>query len=126
LKRVDDFIFVSGTSARRPDDSFEGVRVEADGSIVVDIRKQTRAAFENIRDMLTGVGARLDSLIDVQAYLTDMNDYEGFNDAYAEFFGFDGPTRTTVGVNELPHPHQRLMVRAIAYAPLKYFPEDSP
>jgi len=126
LKRVDDFIFVSGTSARRPDDTFEGVRVEADGSVVVDIRRQTRAVFENIRDMLTGVGAGLESLIDVQAYLTDMNDYEGFNDAYSEFFGFDGPTRTTVGVNELPHPQQRLMVRAIAHAPLKYFQEDCP
>jgi 2-aminomuconate deaminase len=45
-----------------------------------------------------------------------MADYEAFNEAYAEFFGFDGPTRTTVGVSELPHPHQRLMVRVVAYA----------
>ena len=52
----------------------------------------------------------------MQAYLTDMADYEAFNEAYAEFFGFDGPTRTTVGVRELPHPHQRLMVRVVAYA----------
>jgi DNA-binding IclR family transcriptional regulator/enamine deaminase RidA (YjgF/YER057c/UK114 family) len=126
LKRVDDFVFISGTSARRPDDSFEGVRVNPDGSIVVDIRKQTRAVFENIRDMLADLDLGLDSLIDIQAYLTDMGDYEEFNDAYAEFFGFDGPTRTTVGVNELPHPHQKLMVRAIARAPRKIFNEDHP
>jgi len=52
----------------------------------------------------------------VQAYLIDMADYEAFNETYAEFFDFDGPTRTTVAVKELPHPHQRLMVRAVAHA----------
>ena len=124
LKRVDNFIFVSGTSARKSDDTFEGVKLNADGTVLIDIRKQTRTVFENIRDMLMGVGAGLDNLVDIHAYLTDMRDYEGFNAAYAEFFGFDGPTRTTVGVSELPHPHQRLMVRAVAYAPHTHFSED--
>ena len=124
LKRVDSFIFVSGTSARKPDDSFEGVRIDADGSVQVDIRRQTRAVFENIRDMLEGVGSGLHEVVDLHAYLTNMTDYDGFNEAYAEFFGFDGPTRTTVGVNELPHPHQRLMVRAVAFAPNSHFNEE--
>ncbi len=125
LKRVDDFIFVSGTSARKPDDSFEGVRIGADGSVQIDIRKQTRAVFDNIRDMLDGVGSSLADIVDVHAYLTDMRDYDGFNEAYSEYFGFDGPTRTTVGVNELPHPQQRLMVRAVAYAPHSHFEADA-
>jgi 2-aminomuconate deaminase len=126
LKRVDDFIFISGTSARRPDDSFEGVRVHPDGTISFDIRRQTRVVFENIRDMLTSVGAGLDSLIDVHAYLIDMRDYDTFNEAYAEFFGFEGPTRTTVAVSGLPHPHQRLMVRGVAYAPRRDFGKELP
>ena len=70
------------------------------------------------------IGAGLEHVVDVHAYLTDMSDYEGFNEAYSEFFGFDGPTRTTVGVKELPHPHQHLMVRAIAFAPHVHFPKD--
>ena len=125
LKRVGDFVFFSGTSARRPDDTFEGVRIEADGTPVFDIRRQTHVVFENLRNMLVGIGAGLEHLVDIQAYLTDMRDYEDFNDAYAEFFGFSGPTRTTVGVTELPHPHQRLMVRAVAYAPHRHLHEDS-
>jgi DNA-binding IclR family transcriptional regulator len=124
LKRVDNFIFVSGTSARRPDDTFEGVRVNPDGSVHIDIRKQTRVVFDNIRDMLEGVGSGLHDVVDLHAYLTDMADYDGFNEAYSEFFGFDGPARTTVGVNELPHPHQRLMVRAVAFAPNSHFNEE--
>jgi 2-aminomuconate deaminase len=123
LKRVNDFIFISGTSARRPDDTFEGVRADANGGVVIDIRKQTRVVFENISDMLAGVGASLADLVDVQAYLVNMEDYAGFNEAYAELFDFDGPTRTTVGVKELPHPHQGLMVRAIAYSPHSHFDE---
>jgi 2-aminomuconate deaminase len=123
LKRVDNFIFISGTSARRPDDTFEGARIDSSGRVSVDIRKQTRAVFINIRDMLTEVGAGLEDVVDVHAYLTDMSDYEGFNEVYSEFFGFDGPTRTTVGVKELPHPHQHLMVRAVAFAPHAHFHE---
>lgn len=48
------------------------------------------------------------------AFLIDMADHAGFNDAYAEFFDFDGPTRSTVAVRQLPHPHQALMARAVA------------
>lgn len=91
--------------------------VQTDGQVTVDIRLQTRSLFENIRDMLEGIGARLDSLVEVSAYLTDSTDYDGFNAAYAEFFDLDGPVRTTVVVKDLPHPHQRLMVRAVAFVP---------
>ena len=125
LKRVGDFIFVSGTSARRPDDTFEGVRTNPDGGVSLDIRKQTRVVFQNIGDMLASIGGSLADLVDVQAYLINMDDYAGFNDVYAELFGFDGPTRTTVGVKELPHPHQALMVRAIAYSPHSQFEQPS-
>jgi DNA-binding IclR family transcriptional regulator/enamine deaminase RidA (YjgF/YER057c/UK114 family) len=125
LKRVNDFIFVSGTSARRPDDTFEGVRTDANGGVTIDIRRQTRVVFENINDMLTGVGSSLKDLVDVQAYLVDMDDYAGFNEVYSELFDFDGPTRTTIGVKELPHPHQALMVRAVAYSPHSHFEEPA-
>jgi 2-aminomuconate deaminase len=118
LKRVGDFIFISGTSARRPDESFEGAIIQPDGRVSLDIRRQTRIVFANIRDMLESVGASLADLAEVQAYLIDMADYAGFNEAYAEFFDFDGPTRSTVAVRQLPHPHQALMVRAVAFKPL--------
>ena len=41
-KRVGDFIFVSGTSSRLPDNSFAGVDVDAMGTTSLDIRAQTR------------------------------------------------------------------------------------
>ena len=71
--------------------------------------------------MLESVGSGLEDLVDVQAFLLDMADYPAFNDVYAEYFPPDGPTRTTVAVRELPHPHQGLMVRAVAFQPHSHF-----
>ena len=42
LKVANGFAFVSGTSSRRPDDSFDGVEVEAGGGVRLDIRVQAR------------------------------------------------------------------------------------
>ena len=117
LKRVGDFIFISGTTSRRPDDSFEGAS-DVDGQLQIDIRKQAAFVFESISDMLESVGASLKDLVEVQAYLRHIDDYEAFNEVYARFFDPDGPARTTVGVGDLPHPHQGLIVRSIAYRPM--------
>ena len=47
-----------------------------------------------------------------------MNDFGGYNDVYGEFFGQDGPARTTVAVHQLPHPHLRIEIKAVAYKPV--------
>jgi 2-aminomuconate deaminase len=109
IKRAGDFLFVSGTSSRQPDDSIAGVG---------DIRLQTRAVIENIRDILRSMEAELRDIVEVTSYLVNMNDFAGYNEAYAEFFDYDGPTRTTVAVRELPHPHLLIEIRVVAYKPV--------
>ena len=52
VKRVGDFIFVSGTSSRRTDNTFEGVEVDEFGTTKLDIKAQTKAVLENINDIL--------------------------------------------------------------------------
>lgn len=117
VKRAGDFIFVSGTSSRRPDNSFEGVDVDEFGTTNLDIRKQTKAVIENIRDILSAAGASLTDIVDVTTFLVNMNDFGGYNEVYGQFFGFDGPTRTTVAVHQLPHPHLLIEIKVIAYLP---------
>lgn len=117
VKIAGDFIFVSGTSSRRPDNSFEGVEVDAMGTTQLDIRKQTRAVIENIRDILQSVGADLENIVDVSSFLVNMNDFGGYNEIYGEYFNFDGPTRTTVAVHQLPHPHLLIEIKVTAYKP---------
>ena len=117
-KRAGDFIFVSGTSSRRPDNSFEGVEVDALGVTNLDIRAQTRAVIRNIGDILQAAGAELSDLVECQVFLVNMNDFGGFNQVWAEFFDASGPTRTTVAVHQLPHPHLVIEIRAVASKPL--------
>jgi 2-aminomuconate deaminase len=115
VRRAGDFIFISGTSARRPDDSYAGVTVEADGSVRLDIRAQTRAVIENIREILKSVDCDLTDLVNINAYLVTMNDFPGYNEVYGEYFSYEGPTRTTVAVHQLPHPHLLVEMQATAH-----------
>jgi 2-aminomuconate deaminase len=114
---VGDFIFISGTSARRPDNSIAGVSTTADGTVTLDIREQTRGVIETIRDILQSVGGDLGDLVSVTSYLVNMNDFAGYNEVYGEFFDFDGPARTSVAVHQLPHPHLLIEMQATAHKP---------
>jgi 2-aminomuconate deaminase len=115
LRRAGDFIFISGTSARRPDDSFVGVSAAPDGSVSLDIRAQTRAVIENIREILRSVECELSDLVTINTYLVSMNDFPGYNEVYGEYFSYEGPTRTTVAVHQLPHPHLLIEMQATAH-----------
>ena len=118
VKRAGDFLFVSGTSARRSDNTIAGGEVDALGTARLDIRLQTRAVIENIRDILQSAGAQLKDVVEVTTYLLNMSDFGGYNEVYGEFFGYDGPARTTVAVRQLPHPHLLIEITARAYKPL--------
>jgi 2-aminomuconate deaminase len=118
IKRAGDFLFVSGTSSRRTDNTFEGVEMAADGQVMKDIQKQTHAVIQNIRDILISVGADLNDIVEVSSFLIDMNDFEGYNEVYNSYFNYDGPTRTTVAVHQLPHPHLLIEIKVIAYKPV--------
>lgn len=115
VKTVGSFIFVSGTSSRRPDNTFEGVEVDEMGTTRLDIKKQTRAVIENIRSILNSVNADLKDIVDVTTFLVNMNDFGGYNEVYGEFFDYNGPTRTTVAVHQLPHPHLLIEIKVTAY-----------
>ena len=114
VKTVGDLIFVSGTSSRRPDDTFVGVEVDESGTATLDIREQTRAVIENIRDILQSVDADLEDIVDISSFLVNMDDFDGYNEVYSEYFDFDGPTRTTVAVHQLPHPYLLIEMKAMA------------
>ncbi|MEM7541663.1 MAG: RidA family protein [Pseudomonadota bacterium] len=117
-KRAGDFIFVSGTSSRRPDNSFAGAQADEFGVTQLDIRAQTRATIENIAKILAAFDAGLGDLVELSTYLVNMNDFGGYNAVYGEFFDFEGPARTTVAVHQLPHPHLLIEIKAVAYKPL--------
>ncbi|SDJ42563.1 RidA family protein [Streptomyces indicus] len=124
LRRAGDFVYVSGTSSRRPDGSFAGASADAMGVTDLDIRAQTRAVLDNIARLLAAAGGELKDLVSVTAYLVSMNDFGGYNEVYAEYFDEAGPTRTTVAVHQLPHPHLLIEISAVAHIPVR--PDSAP
>ena len=116
VKVVGRTVYVSGTSSRRPDNTIAGADL-VDGTMVRDIRAQTRAVVENIADLLSSAGATLSDLVQVTCYLVSMDDFAGYNDVYGEFFDHTGPTRTTVAVHQLPHPDLLIEIQAVAVLP---------
>ncbi|NKX55576.1 RidA family protein [Arthrobacter mobilis] len=117
VKVAGDFIYVSGTSSRRPDNTFAGAEADEFGVTTLDIRAQTRAVIENVEQILNSVDAGLQDLVQITAYLVNMNDFGGYNEVYAEYFDEHGPTRTTVAVHQLPHPHLLIEIQAVAHKP---------
>ncbi|MBR9914778.1 MAG: RidA family protein [Algicola sp.] len=117
VKQIGDFIFVSGTSSRRPDNSIAGVDIiDEMGTKRLNAEVQTREVLNNINRNLNKVGASLKDVVDVTSFLVNMNDFAGYNKAYAEFFDkATGPTRTTVAVHQLPHPDLVVEIKVMAY-----------
>lgn len=116
-RRMGDFIFVSGVSSRRFDNTHAGVTKHPDGSVELDIREQTRAVIENIRVILRAAGADLANVVDILVMLVDMKDYAGMNEVYNEYFdAVSGPTRTTCAVHQLPHSNLLIEMKVVAAA----------
>ncbi|MFB7514832.1 RidA family protein [Streptomyces sp. NPDC056144] len=127
IRRAGDFVYVSGTSSRRPDGTFVGASADPMGVTDLDIRAQTRAVIETVGRLLAAAGGGLEDLVSVTTYLVSMNDFGGYNEVYAEYFDETGPTRTTVAVHQLPHPHLLIEISAVAHIPQgipQHIPQD--
>jgi len=108
------FLFVSGTSARQPDDSIPGVEIDESGSVRLDVAAQTRAVLANLERILGDAGLGLADLVDLTTFLVDMDDFAAYNQVYGEVFRSGGPARTTVAVRALPYPHLAIEMKATA------------
>jgi 2-iminobutanoate/2-iminopropanoate deaminase len=87
------FVFCSGQVALGPDEE----------DLVRDsVAEQTMRCLENLSAILEAAGSSLVHVVKVVAYLTDMNDFPEFNEAYGRFFATEPPARVTVGAAGLP------------------------
>jgi len=105
-RRAGSLLFVSGVGPRRRGaKEIPGATLDAQGKVVsYDIETQCRSAFENLRYVLEDAGTSWDRIVDVTAFLTNMDDFAAYNKVYAEHFPDSRPARTTVEVSRLPTP----------------------
>ena len=114
-RRVGPWVFISGTSSRRPDNSYAGAEQNKDGAWELDIKIQTQAVLENINHYLHLNGGDLSHLVDVTVFLKNMADFDAYNEVYNSFFTAAGPCRTTVEVSALPRPQILIEIKGTAY-----------
>jgi len=75
----------------------------ADGAIVAGgVAAQTRQAIANLKAHLAGAGLTVADVKKTMCFLTDMDTFATFNEAYVAGFGDSRPARSTVGVAALP------------------------
>ena len=66
------------------------------------LESQTEKSLNNLSEILISGGSRLDKVLKVTVYLTDMADFAKCNAVYSKFFTTHKPARACVAVKQLP------------------------
>jgi 2-iminobutanoate/2-iminopropanoate deaminase len=66
-----------------------------------DIEKQVNQCFDNIEAILEAAGSSLDRVLRATVFMTDTNDFESINRAYAARVSEPFPARSAVEVSDL-------------------------
>ncbi|MCW8129084.1 MAG: Rid family detoxifying hydrolase [Planctomycetota bacterium] len=66
------------------------------------IEAATRQVLCNVRAVLAAAGCGFPDVIKATVFLIDLNDFQGMNGVFSEFFGAHKPARSTVQVAKLP------------------------
>jgi 2-iminobutanoate/2-iminopropanoate deaminase len=85
-------VYCSGQIGLTPEGKFAGE----------SITEQTHQVIKNLKAILEASGSSLDKVVKTTCYVTDMAEFQSFNEVYETYFGQAKPARGTVGVNSLP------------------------
>ncbi len=99
-----NYIFVSGSLGIDP----------STGKLKEKLEDQVTQALINMKNILASEGIGIEKVVKTTVFLADMNDFQGMNKIYAEFFGDTKPARSTVEVARLPLD-AKFEIEAIAY-----------
>jgi 2-iminobutanoate/2-iminopropanoate deaminase len=85
-----------------------------DGSLVggCDPYDQSVAAFENMRAFVEAAGARMDDIVKINVYLTDIRHRPAFMKARRKFFTEDFPAAVVIGNVTLASPELLIEIDA--------------
>lgn len=106
--RAGDFVFISGLMPKG-----------ADGQMVDgDIAVQTVTVMDRLAGVLDSAGCDFSDVVKCTVWLTDSDDFEAFNNAYAPYFKGAPPARSAVK-SDLLLPSAKIELEAICYKPVR-------
>jgi 2-iminobutanoate/2-iminopropanoate deaminase len=79
-----------------------------------DFKAQAREALRAIKALVEAAGGKLDNVVKLNTYLTDIRYRADLAPVREEFFGKKGPASTLVQVSALAHPDWLIEIEAIA------------
>jgi len=103
--RVGNMVYVAGQLA-----------LDKDGKLVGpnDIAAQTRRVLENMRRVLETGGAKMQDVVKVTVFVTDIRFREGYGEVRQQFFPANPPASTLVQVACLAIPGALIEIEAVA------------
>ena len=104
--RAGDWVIVSGQLGLK------------DGVLEKGVAAQTKQAVVNLKARLAEAGVTINDVKKTLCFLTDMDTFATFNDAYVAGFGNSRPARSTIGVASLPFGGQ-VEIEAWAFKPVR-------
>ena len=104
--RAGDWVIVSGQLGLK------------DGVMQKGVSAQTAQAVVNLKARLAEAGVTINDVKKTMCFLTDMDTFATFNEAYVAGFGKSRPARSTIGVAALPMGGQ-VEIEAWACKPLR-------
>jgi len=82
-----------------------------------DFREQTERTFAHIKEIMDAAGARMEDILKLTIFTTDMASQNVLNEISARYFGRERPpARTLVGVPTLAHPGMLIEIDGVAAA----------
>ncbi len=95
--RMGNMLFVSGQ-----------VPVDSGSMTVVseEFKSQVHHVLQSLNGIMEAAGGTLQDIGKVTVFLTDMSRFHDMNDIYKQYFADNPPSRTCVGVKELPRKSQ--------------------
>ena len=66
-----------------------------------NISEQAEQVIKNLSAILKAAGSSFSKVIKTTCFLTDMNNFEAFNEVYKKYFT-SKPARSTIGIRQLP------------------------
>ena len=92
------------------------VAYDKDGSVkhAGDFKAQAREVFRCLKSLVETAGGRMENIVKINTYLTDIRYRADLVPIREEFLGKKGPASTLVEVSALAHPDWLIEVEAIA------------
>src|SRR3972149_5989972 len=79
-----------------------------------DFETQARVALDNLKRVLAAAGAQMTDVVQMNFYITNLEDFAKIRNPYREYFGKYYPCQTLTVISSLADPDLLIEIQAIA------------